>query len=125
MTCYLQFMTFVSGIERQEAGSLPTPVRWSFLTTHAQVLLAVAQDPESRLRDIAGRVGITERAAHRIVGDLVDAGYLERERVGRRNRYAVNHDLAPPDALLREQRVGELLALLVGTPHPGGERPDA
>ena len=60
---------------------------WSFLTNHAAVLLAVARHPEARLRDLADDAGITERGAHRIVSDLVDAGCITRVRVGRRNRY--------------------------------------
>ncbi|HKT45595.1 MAG TPA: winged helix-turn-helix domain-containing protein [Gaiellaceae bacterium] len=63
---------------------------WTFLTNHAQVLLCIADDPEIRLRDVAERVGITERAAQRIVSDLVDAGYVETSRVGRRNRYTID-----------------------------------
>jgi DNA-binding MarR family transcriptional regulator len=59
---------------------------WSFLTNHARVLLCIAQDPRARLRDIGEAVGITERAAHRIVAELTDAGYVSRRRVGRRNR---------------------------------------
>lgn len=65
---------------------------WTFLTNHAHVLLCLAVDPELRVRDIATRVGITERAALRILGDLADAGYLERTRVGRRNVYRLRLD---------------------------------
>lgn len=67
-----------------------TRTSWSFVTNHAQVLACVADDPDIRLRDIAASVGITERAAQSIVADLVDAGYVHRTRVGRRNRYAVD-----------------------------------
>jgi DNA-binding IclR family transcriptional regulator len=66
---------------------------WTFLTNHAHVLVAIARNPELRLREIAGLVGITERAAQGIVHDLAEAGYLTRERVGRRNRYEVNAEL--------------------------------
>lgn len=65
---------------------------WTFLTNHARVLLAIAADPEVRIRDIASRIGITERAAQGIVSDLEDAGYLERIRVGRRNHYHLRPD---------------------------------
>lgn len=65
-----------------------------------------------RLREIGERAGITERAVHRIVGDLADAGYLSRERQGRRNRYTINSNLRMPDPVARRQRVGDLLALL-------------
>jgi DNA-binding MarR family transcriptional regulator len=63
------------------------PDRWTFFTNHAHVLFVLAQDPALRIRDIAGRVGITERAAQRMITDLEHAGYLSVERVGRRNRY--------------------------------------
>jgi len=85
---------------------------WSFLTNHARVLICIAQDPGVRLREIGETSGITERAAHRIVGELVEAGYVSRRRVGRRNRYTVRTDLQVPDALARERRVGDLLAIL-------------
>lgn len=87
-------------------------VSWSFLTNHAQVLICLAEDPEIRLRDLGDTVGITERAAHRIVGDLVRAGYVSRERNGRRNRYTVRHHLPLPDPLARGQKVGDLLDIL-------------
>jgi len=86
--------------------------RWSFLTTHARVLLCVADDPRIRLRELGERVGITERAAHRIVGELEDAGYVSRTREGRRNRYTVHSELALPDSLARHQRVGDLIDVL-------------
>ncbi|MFD2354363.1 helix-turn-helix transcriptional regulator [Nonomuraea ferruginea] len=79
----------MSGVVDRRSG-------WTFLTNHARVLIAVAADPEVRLRDIAAKIGITERAAQGIVSDLEDAGYLMRERMGRRNRYEIN-----PSAELR------------------------
>ncbi len=85
---------------------------WSLLTTHAQVLLCIAEDPGVRLREIGDRVGITERAAHRIVDELVDAGYISRTRIGRRNRYAVDRAAPLPDSLVHQQSVGDLLAIL-------------
>ena len=85
---------------------------WSFLTNHAQVLICIARDPGSRLREIADAVGITERAAHRIISELDDAGYISRERTGRRNRYTVRSQLSLPDPLLREQNLGQLLTIL-------------
>jgi hypothetical protein len=87
---------------------------WGFLTNHARVLASIADEPGVRLRDISERVGITERAAHRIVGELVDAGYITRERAGRRNTYLIHAELPLPDALARNQRVGDLLAILAG-----------
>lgn len=85
---------------------------WSFLTNHARVLLCIADDPGIRLREIGDSVGITERAAHRIVGELADAGYISRRRDGRRNHYTIQSDLPLPDPLVRGQRVGDLLAVL-------------
>lgn len=90
----------------------PAPPNWGFLTNHAQVLLAVASEPDLRLREIGDRVGITERAAHRIVSELAAAGYVVRERVGRRNRYTVNPHEPLPDAMVRNGRVGALLSVL-------------
>jgi hypothetical protein len=90
------------------------PVTWSFLTNHARVLICIAQDPGIRLREIGETVGITERAAHRIVGELVDAGYVSRQRIGRRNHYTIRSDLPVPDSLARNRRVGDLLAVLTG-----------
>jgi DNA-binding IclR family transcriptional regulator len=87
------------------------PIAWSFLTNHAQVLVCIANDPEIRLRDIGDRIGITERAAHRIVVELATAGYISRERQGRRNRYTIEPNLPLPDPLGRGRKVGDLLSL--------------
>ncbi|MCK2220277.1 helix-turn-helix domain-containing protein [Actinomadura sp. ATCC 31491] len=76
------------------SASHDRPSTWTFLTHHARVLLEIARDPEVRLRDIAASIGITERAVQGIVSDLHDAGYVARERVGRRNRYTLNLDQA-------------------------------
>ena len=89
---------------------------WHFLTSHTQVLLAIHRQPDARLRDVADTVGITERAAQRIVNDLVETGYLERERVGRRNRYALNPDRRMRHPEQHEHEIGELLDLLHGPP---------
>jgi len=89
---------------------------WTFLTNHAQVLVCIARDPGIRLRDIGERVAITERAAHRIVVELVDAGYITRGRNGRRNHYTINADFPLPDPIARERNVGELLAILTDQP---------
>ncbi|MFI5998538.1 MarR family transcriptional regulator [Streptomyces sp. NPDC051362] len=67
-------------------------VRWSFFTNHARVLIVVARDPAARLRDIAAACDITERTAQNIVNDLDKAGYLRRERDGRRTRYSLRMD---------------------------------
>lgn len=86
-------------------------VPWSFLSNHARVLICLAENPDARLRDIGDAVGITERAAHRIVGDLISAGYVVKQRNGRRNRYTVRDHLPLPDALARGQAVGALLTV--------------
>lgn len=66
------------------------PLRgWTFLTNHAHVLLTIAEEPDARLRDIADRVGVTERAVQGIITDLEEGGYIRRERIGRRNHYRV------------------------------------
>ena len=88
---------------------------WGFLTNHAQALLCIAGDPGVRLREIATTLGITERAAFGIVTDLVDAGYVVKDKNGRRNRYGVQVDKPLPEALLRQRTVGELVHLLAHT----------
>jgi DNA-binding MarR family transcriptional regulator len=85
---------------------------WTFLTNHAQVLLCIANDPDIRLRDVAETVGITERAAQRIVVDLADAGFVERERRGRRNRYRINEKAEMRHPAQEGYEIGELLHLL-------------
>jgi hypothetical protein len=97
----------------------PSP-HWTFLTRHAQVLLCIAGDPRIRLRDIGDQVGITERAAHRIVGELVADGYLSRERQGRRNHYTLRPQLPLPDPVARDQKVGDLLTVLTSRPTSPG-----
>jgi hypothetical protein len=87
---------------------------WRFLTNHGRALLCIARDPEVRLRDIAASLGITERSAHSIVSDLAEAGYVVKEREGRRNRYQIQHHLPLPEAPDREQAIGEVLDILAG-----------
>jgi hypothetical protein len=101
------------------------PPSWSFLTNHARVLLCIAHDPGSRLRDIGETVGITERAAHRILGELVSAGYVSRERNGRRNLYTIQTELPLPDPLAHEQKIGDLLTILAKQHPPKSEPPHA
>jgi DNA-binding IclR family transcriptional regulator len=85
---------------------------WRFLSNHTQVLLCVRRDPDARFRDLAESIGITERAAQRIVSDLIESGYLSSERVGRRNRYTVNLDVAMRHPAQDGHDIGELLELL-------------
>jgi len=87
---------------------------WTFLTVHARVLLCVAHDPGMRLRDIAATLDITERSAFGIITDLVEAGYVVKEKDGRRNRYRIQAHLPLPEPTVRERTVGEVLALLAG-----------
>jgi hypothetical protein len=91
---------------------------WTFLTVHARVLLCVAHDPGVRLRDIAASLDITERGAFGIITDLVEAGYVIKQKDGRRNRYHVQAHLPLPEPDGRERTVGEILALLAGTDAP-------
>src|ERR1017187_1434129 len=86
---------------------------WSFLTNHARVLACIAQDPGVRLRDIAATLGITERNAFGIVRDLTTAGYVLKDKDGRRNRYAIQVHVPLRKDTDRQPTVGELLALLV------------
>jgi predicted transcriptional regulator len=88
---------------------------WSFLTNHARVLMCIAHDPGARLRDIAAGLGITERSAYGIVTELAEAGYLVKQKDGRRNRYQIQAHLPLPEPFSRERTVGEILALLAGT----------
>ena len=99
--------------------------QYQFLTNHAQVMLCVAHDPGIRLRDIAQTVGITERSAHRIVSELVEDGYVLRERTGRRNVYKVNPELPlhhPLAEEIEQRSVGDLLEVLLGKDGRGPPR---
>ena len=87
---------------------------WSFLTNHARVLLCIARDPGMRLRDLAASLGITERSAHGIVTDLAKAGYVLKQKDGRRNRYQIQAHLPLPEPTSQEPAIGEVLALLAG-----------
>ena len=86
---------------------------WSFLTNHARAMLFIAKHPDARLRDLASALEVTERTAYGIVADLTEAGYVVKERDGRRNRYQIQHDLPLRDTISRERTIGEVLDLLV------------
>ena len=88
---------------------------WSFLTNHARALVCIAHDPGVRLRDIAATLGITERTAFGIVTDLIDAGYVVKDKDGRRNRYHIQDHLPLPEAVGRQRTIGEVLEVLTGT----------
>ena len=91
---------------------------WGFLSNHGRVLLFLAHDPGMRLRDIAARLGITERSAYGIVADLTAAGYIIKHKDGRRNHYQIQAHQPLPEPTSRERTVGEVLALLTA-PGPG------
>jgi len=98
--------------------SRPESNSWHFLTNHAQVLLCIENNPDARMRDIAETVGVTERAAQRITNDLAEAGYVTRERIGRRNRYRINRKARMRHPAQREHLIGELLGLLSSAEGP-------
>jgi len=86
---------------------------WSFLTNHARALLLIAHDPNARLRDLAGALDVTERTADGIVVDLSEAGYVLKEKDGRRNRYRIQEHLPLRDSISQQRTIGEVLDLLV------------
>jgi DNA-binding IclR family transcriptional regulator len=88
---------------------------WSFLTNHARALVCIADDPGVRLRDIAATLGITERTAFAIVTALTEAGYVVKDKDGRRNRYRIQNHLPLPEAVGRELKIGEVLGVLMDT----------
>jgi predicted HTH transcriptional regulator len=94
---------------------------WTFLSNHGHVLICIAQAPDARARDIADRVGITERAAQRIISDLVESGYLTRNRVGRRNSYQIHPELPLRHPLESQHSIGELIDALAREPARPGE----
>jgi len=87
---------------------------WTFVTNHFVVLLCLAEDPNIRITDVAERVNLTERSVQGIVADLVDAGYLTRTRLGRRNHYKINREMPLRHLETQHHRLGELLTLLGG-----------
>ena len=88
---------------------------WSFLTNHARALLYIAHEPDARLRDLASAVGVTERTAYGIVADLTEAGYVLKEKDGRRNRYQVQTHLPLRGSIVRERTIGEVIDLFIDT----------
>jgi MarR family protein len=96
---------------------------WTFITNHACVLLYIAESPGARLRDIAAHVGLTERATHRIVSELVTDGYLTRHKVGARNFYELHPDQPLRLPAHQTLNIGDLLRLLLGYPDDGRRMP--
>jgi hypothetical protein len=115
----------INSRNQDPASSGAEGTRWDFLTNHAHVLLSISQDPGIRLRDIAAAVGITERGAHKVLSELVEEGYVLRERHGRRNRYKVKPELPLRHPLVQERVVGDLLDVLLRPERPArnGGRP--
>ena len=118
-------------LQRKSITSKGTPVLnytfgvadWTFLTTHALAMLFLAHEPDARLRDVASALDITERTAYAIVADLTEAGYVVKERDGRRNRHHIQRHLPLRDEIGRERSVGELLDLLGATEPARTARP--
>ena len=100
-------------------SSTETRNHWTFLSNHAQVLLCIARDEQIRIRDIAQSVGITERAAQRIVSDLFEAGYVDRERVGRRSHYRLNGEVRMRHVAQADYEINELLTAFQLPESPG------
>jgi DNA-binding MarR family transcriptional regulator len=100
-------MSTRAGAEAGQGGS------WTFLTNHAHVLLCLALDPEARMRNVAEKVGISERAVQKIVADLEEGGYLTRSRSGRRNRYELHPHQPLRHPIERHRNVDALLALVL------------
>ncbi len=97
---------------------------WSFLTNHARVLVCIADDPGVRLRDIAATLGITERTAFGVVTDLTEAGYIVKDKEGRRNHYRIQDHLPLRLAVGREPTIGEVLGVLIDTTATESAQPD-
>lgn len=100
-------------MDREETQEMAGSLRWTFLSNHGCVLVCIAREPGIRLRDVAERVGITERAVQRIVAELEEAGYLSRAREGRRNRYEVHADRPFRQPFLANREVSALLQLIL------------
>jgi DNA-binding Lrp family transcriptional regulator len=96
-----------------QQAPVPSTRQWTFLSNHGHVLVCLALDPKTRLRDVAARVGITERAVQKIVGDLEAAGIVVRERRGRRNAYRLDVSVPLRHPLEAHRSVGTLLAVIL------------
>jgi Mn-dependent DtxR family transcriptional regulator len=99
-----------------DRGASNGPLPWTFLTNHAHVLIVIAEDPNVRLRDLAARVGITERAVQKIIAELEQGGYLTHTRLGRRNVYRLRANLPLRHPLERHRTVSVLLQLVAEKP---------
>lgn len=101
-----------AAVRRRPPPPRPPAARWTFLTNHSHVLILLAQNPSLVLREVAARVGITERAVQRIIADLEEAGILERERVGRRNTYRVRTNLPLRHPIEAHRTIGDLVGII-------------
>lgn len=115
------FVSFLSRGYDRVMSEAPGQGSWTLLTTHGRALVAIAEDPGARMRDLAGVIGVTERTVQAIVGDLEDAGYLSRTRVGRRNRYTVNANRPFRHSAQDGHVVGPLLNVLADRPTQGAD----
>ena len=110
-------MTRTAAVKRVAREVDADPQRqWTFLSNHGHVLVCIARDPETRLRDVARAVGITERAVQKIVTDLEAAGVVERHREGRRNRYSLHPDRPLRHPIESHRSVAALLGMLLDRP---------
>lgn len=105
-----------------KSQSDPSAVGWTFLTNHGHVLLCLVEDPEVRMREVALRVGITERAVQRIIAELEEAGYIGRQREGRTNRYVVNEDRFLRHPVEGHCTIADLARMVVGKRQRPGPR---
>lgn len=110
--CFAKVATLEGVVHSDPTSGEATKPGWTFLTNHGHVLVCIARDPGIRGRDIAARVGITERAAQAIIADLAGEGYVKRTRIGRRNHYEINPDRPLRHPVEQTHSVGELLQLV-------------
>ena len=96
-----------------EQNAQPEKVRWTFLTNHAHVLILLSQDSSLVLREVALKIGITERAVQRIIADLEHDGFIEREKVGRKNQYRILAKRPLRHPVESHRSIGDLIALIV------------
>jgi DNA-binding transcriptional ArsR family regulator len=110
-------------VQKGQSSDLRALRSWTFITNHAQVLLAVARDPAATVAQLAAAAQITERSAYRILSDLQGAGYVHRRKVGRNNFYEINPSLPLRDPTVENERVSDLLRLVTHGRVEGPERP--
>lgn len=102
------------GIAKGDTKPKESGARWTFLTNHSHVLIVLHAEPDMVLREVATRVGITERAVQRVVQDLEEGGFIRRERVGRKNHYEVLTDVPLRHPIESHRKIGDLLKLITG-----------